>query len=817
MTVPPAMPEPAGFPLSPQQRRLWRLRQSEGASPFVARCAVEVEGPLDPAVLEQALADLAARHEILRTRFVTTSGMKLPLQAVLDRGGFTFSQHRLAGRGEDGAVAAMRELERIWRALGSPSPPGDDAAPRGDLVELSATRWRLLLALPGLCSDGVGLDNLVADLASCLSRRLSGGEPLEEPLQYADLAQWQNDLLQSDEARPGREVWQRRSLADAPHLLLPFAPAVRRGGFAPESLAVAIEPAVVSGIAALAAAWDCPVALVWLGCWQALLSRLGGERDLLLGVCFAGRGDPELRDALGLFSRCLPLRASGDAGEDMARRVSALAAATAEMAQWQECFAWDDLTPREHGAAQPYLPVCGEEQPELPVFAAGELALSVVAREVHSDRFDLKLVTRGGSPWLAYDSAWCRRADVERLAGQLAALARSLLCAPTARIEDLSMVGGEERAAMAHLNQTFLPAVDERLLVERFEEQAAQRPGEPAVVAEDGVLTWRELDHRANQLARYLRRCGVGPEVRVALLLDRTVDAVVAIVGVLKAGGAYVPLDPLQPRARLASMLAASAARVALTLGRLACDPGVPAVRCVLLDEAAAEIGRESTTRPGIVTAAENLAYVLFTSGSTGTPKGVAVEQRQLLNYLAGIVPKLDAAPGRRYAMVSTLAADLGNTVLFPALTTGGCLHLIDARRAEDPAALAEYFDRHAIDVLKIVPGHLQALLAAERPARLVPARCLVLGGETCPWELVDRVRALRPECRVLNHYGPTETTVGVLVSEVAESSRGAFPGAPIGLPLANTRVHLVDRQLRPVPWGALGDLCIGGGGLAPG
>jgi amino acid adenylation domain-containing protein/non-ribosomal peptide synthase protein (TIGR01720 family) len=814
MTLPAAMPQPAGFPLSPQQRRLWRLQQSAGAAPFVARCAVEVAGPLDPAVLGEALADLAARHEILRTRFVTASGMKLPLQAVLDRGGFAFSQHRLAGRGEDGAMA---ELERIWRALGASPPPADDAAPRAELVELSATRWRLLLALPGLCSDGVGLDNLVADLAACLGRRLGGGEPLPEPLQYADLAQWQNELLQSEEARPGREVWQRRSPADVPHLVLPFAPAVRRGGFAPEVLPVAIEPAVVSGIAALSAAWDVPAALIWLGCWQALLSCLGGERDLPLGVGFAGRSDPELEGALGLFSRCLPLRASLDAGEDMAHRVSALAAATAEMAQWQECFAWDDLAPGEPGAAQPYLPVCFEEQPELPVFTAGELALAVVAREACSDRFDLKLVTRGGRPWLAWDSAWCRRADVERLAGQLAALARSLVDAPGAAIADLSMVGAEESAAMARRHQTSVPAVDERSLVERFEEQAAQRPEEPAVVAEDGVLTWRELDQRANQLAHYLRRRGVGPEVRVALLLERTLDAVVAIVGVLKAGGAYVPLDPHQPPARLDGMLAASAARVALTLGRLERDPGLPGVHAVRLDEAAAEIGRESTARPGIATAPENLAYVLFTSGSTGTPKGVAVEQRQLLNYLAGIVPKLDAVPGRRYAMVSTLAADLGNTVLFPALTTGGCLHLIDARRAEDPEALAEYFDRHAIEVLKIVPGHFQALLAAERPARLMPARCLVLGGETCPWELVERVRALRPECRVLNHYGPTETTVGVLVSALAEGPRGAFPGAPIGLPLANTRVHLVDRRLRPVPWGAPGELCIGGLGLARG
>src|SRR6185369_4197454 len=214
----------------------------------------------------------------------------------------------------------------------------------------------------------------------------------------------------------------------------------------------------------------------------------------------------------------------------------------------------------------------------------------------------------------------------------------------------------------------------------------------------------------------------------------------------------------------------------------------------------------------------ENLAYVIFTSGSTGRPKGVAVEQRQIVNYLNAITEKLDLPARSSFAMVSTIAADLGNTVLFPALCKGGTLHLIDEERSSDPNGLAEYFRRHQIDCLKIVPSHLSAMLSAANPKDILPRRRLVLGGEGCPWSLAETIARLSPECLVFNHYGPTEATVGATTYRVSgDTSERVSETAPLGGPLANVQTYILDEALRPVPVGATGELHIGGAGLARG
>jgi amino acid adenylation domain-containing protein/non-ribosomal peptide synthase protein (TIGR01720 family) len=802
-----------GFPLSPQQKHLWLLQGTESAHPFYARCAVAIAGPLDADLLAGALRDVVRRHEICRTRFVVPEGMKLPLQIVTEGEGATLSRHDLSALDE---TAAQTELARLWDAMTLLEKPLAAPPLAAALAAFSPLSHRLFLGLPALCADAVGLDNLLADLVRSYAARAGQGEPPVEPLQYADLAEWQNETLKSPGAQPGRELWRQRFPSSAPPLVLPFAAGRGAGGpFSPQVLPVPLAPQTVAALESLAGTWGVPASLVWLGCWQALLACLCGERDLLLGVVLAGRSYADLEEVPGLFARCLPLRSTLDPGLDMAQWAAGLRQSIQEMEKWQECFDWEDVAP---GGAPSYLPMGFEEQPRLPAFRAGEVAFPVVAREAHADRFDLKLVVGPGRAAFHYDGSLFRGTDVQRLGDQLGALVESLLREPGARILDLSMVGAGEAADLARSQEMDgAPPREPGSLIGRFEEQAALRGGEPALVFESRTLTWSELDGRANQLAHHLIRLGVGPETLVGVLLERSIEMVVALLAVLKAGGAYVPLDPQQPRERLRLMIQETRAKVLLTLGQSSEEPIATSVRTVRLDADWPAIGRESTGRPDVATAPESLVYVLFTSGSTGAPKGVAVEQRQLLNYLEAIVRKLGLPPGSHYAMVSTFAADLGNTVLFPALTTGGCLHLISPETAGDAEALAACFESRVIDALKIVPSHFQALLGAARPERIVPRRCLVLGGEACPWDLVDRVRSLRPECRVLNHYGPTETTVGVLVSELSGDRCGPWASAPIGRPLANTRAHLLDAELRPVPWGAPGDLYVAGAGLARG
>jgi len=352
-----------------------------------------------------------------------------------------------------------------------------------------------------------------------------------------------------------------------------------------------------------------------------------------------------------------------------------------------------------------------------------------------------------------------------------------------------------------------------------FEEQAERTPDAIALVFEEQRLAYRELNRRANQIAHYLRKLGVGPEVLVGICAERTLEMIVGLLGILKAGGAYVPMDPDLPAARLAFLAEDSRAPVILTQQNLAAMiPGIKA-EVVYLDAPdfqGAVAGMPDTNPEGGATAG-NLAYVIYTSGSTGRPKGVAVEHRQLLNYVWGVCERLAFEPGWNFATVSTIAADLGNTVVFPSWFTGGCLHVISRDRSTDPTALADYFERHRIDCLKITPAHLAALLTGPHPHKLIPRSRLILGGEASRCDWVEDLRRVAPGCMIFNHYGPTETTVGVLtyrVDGVPNTSSGTLP---LGRPLPNSQVYILDGQKELVPVGVPGELYISGDGVARG
>ena len=333
-------------------------------------------------------------------------------------------------------------------------------------------------------------------------------------------------------------------------------------------------------------------------------------------------------------------------------------------------------------------------------------------------------------------------------------------------------------------------------LHELFEAQAARTPLAPALVFENERLTYRELDRRASRLAARLAALGVRADVTVGLFVERSLDMIVGLLGILKAGGAYVPIDPAFPAERVAYLLSDSRAAAVVTQAKLAAHlpSNIARLSC---DSDGESQPFAADVRP------EHLAYVIYTSGSTGQPKGVCIEHRNIVNYVLGVSERLQLEPGMSYATVSTIAADLGNTVIFPALATGGCLHVISQERAENGGLLAEYFERETIDVLKIVPSHLAAL----GPERVMPRKRLILGGEASRLDWIEKLRAAAPGCEIYNHYGPTETTVGVLTYHAA----GEMPATesatlPLGKALPGSKVELRD-----------GEICVGGAGVARG
>jgi amino acid adenylation domain-containing protein len=450
----------------------------------------------------------------------------------------------------------------------------------------------------------------------------------------------------------------------------------------------------------------------------------------------------------------------------------------------------------------------------------GGLEFCVEREEAWTERFELKLECReeeGGRirAGLAYDEERYSRGAVERLAERWRALVLDAVHDPERAIGELRVVGEQERRqVLEEWSGEEREYGAAHCIHEWFEEQAARTPQLRAVECRGRGLSYAELEERAEQVAQRLGEAGLGAESRVGLWGERSTELVVGLLGILKAGCAYVPLEASWPGERLSYVIADSGLQMILQAG--AGGPaGASSCPVLRLDDPAEwKGGRKLEGRAGVHP--EQLAYVIYTSGSTGRPKGVEVEHRQIVNYVRGVSERLQLESGARYALMSSFGADLGYTMLYPALTSGGCVDVVAAECAGDAEAVSGHFKARRADAMKIVPSHLRALLSGAEPESVLPRQRLVLGGEACHWELIERVRALAPGCVVLNHYGPSETTVGVVTGQLAEVA-GETGAPPLGRPLGNAQVLVLDGRLEPAPIGVAGEIYIGGAGVARG
>ena len=758
--------ETASFRLSPQQEQLWRTHPN--GPPLAVRCVIDV-GAAETAIVENTLARALARHEILRTTFLRRQGMRLPGQVIHER------------------------LEPAWASDGHL-----DLA-RGPVVAAalsggSGGRRVLTLTIPAVCADARSL----ALLAGELRARLGTETPADtEPLQYADYAEWRGESLAASEDR-----WEIPAGPQSP--ALPFAHGVDSvPGAPPVRVAVPLDgAAVVRG----AGACRVPLPLFVEACWHAVLARLSGDAGACVGAVLDGRLQTELSEAVGPYAQVLPIVTAIDETTTIAEVVDQVRRARARLEPSQDSA---DAGVLERAAQSCRV---GFSAIELPPDAGIEELVGAPA------------------PFLAHLALLCHGDDVRaelHLAPELVTLGTADVLATTLAafvmaagevntpVADVPLSGGSAPEALAALTGAAVQG-DDATVTQLFEQAAARLADGVALVAPDATLSYAELDARANRLAHRLRALGVGRDTAVGVCMERSASSIVAVLGVLKAGAAYVPLNFEHPAARLAYQLEETKAPVLLTesgvSGRLPSFDGV-----VLQVDDAETLAGESDARPDPVNEPDDLVYVMYTSGSTGRPKGVGVTHRNLAAYARAILDRLEMtrAEGVSFAAVSALSTDLGNTSIFASLVGGGTLHLVSPAVAMDGARFAEYLREWPIDVLKITPSHLRALLD-QGAAEALPRRWLVLGGEALSWDLLERVRSAAPDCRVLNHYGPTETTVGSCTCEAAAvEARGRT--VPIGRPLPGERVYVVDRLLRLVPVGVPGELCIGGAGVARG
>ena len=779
-----------GFRLSPQQEYIWPLQQERSW----AQCAIMIAGVLDKETLRNALQQLGDRHEILRTTFQRPHGLSTPFQVINEECALLWRETDLSGEQLEQAFAAQARESFDYE---------NGPLMKASLIALSADSHVLLLTLPTLCADARTLENLCRQLG-----REYAGDSSDEAMQYVDFATWQHELLESEEAKEAVAYWRQEQLnRPLPIQKLPLR--VRKALTIRADVSSVFYVDQMERIEEAARMYEVSPSDWLYACWQVLLWRLTGESDLVTGHVMDGRSHEELYESLGPFARTLPIHCHFESDFRFTDILKQVKQATRAASRWQDYF-----TPQ---AA--HFPVAFAWETMAEMFAANGVVFETIRQEVCTGDFTLKLVCqRVGETveaQLQYDAELLSVEDVARLGEEFVQLVTSTLDDPKARIDQLEILGTAERQRLLQdLNETAVSLPAERCFHELFEEQAARTPDAVAVVFADERLTFAELNARANQLAHRLRQCGVGPESPVAICLPRSAETLVAMLGTMKAGGVYVPLDLRQPKNRFSLMLEEAMPAALVTQRRLSEQLPETTTQVLYLDDES--LATESTENLSPVATPANLAYVIFTSGSTGTPKGVGVEHRQLFNYLNAIRQRLDLPPGSSYATVSTFAADLGHTVIFPALSTGGCLHVIPEELISDGPKLGEYFSRHAIDCLKIVPSHLAALLACPQPAQLLPRKRLVLGGEASRSEWVANLQSLvpLPAGTIFNHYGPTETTVGVLMHEAGTAETATLP---LGRPLANVRIYLLDSHLQPVPFGVPGELCVGGANVARG
>jgi amino acid adenylation domain-containing protein len=813
-----------GFQISPQQKYIW-IQQKDNAM-LHAQCAVLIEGSLDRGRLNRALQACIARHEILRTSFHSSQMLEIPWQ-IIHNEAQVFRQDR------DISMLNEREQERALLQLAIEQRALSFDLERGPLIHttlvaLSASRHALLFDIAALCADTSTCLSIVEELAQLYGAPKQDPELLEPPLQYADFASWQLETLEQDIPESAREFWQRHLQQPGhlhPKLPLQLAAGASSGATL-ASQSKTVEQALVVQARKFAEQHQVSMESIFFTCWAILLWRLSGITDLEAGLIAQGRAVVEEQTLLGPVARRLPLHLQIDEHMDSSQFINSVDAMLLEAREWEAYF--DPQSAFQIRDGERRLPIAFEYR-EWPVYQSGELTFKVISQHVCMEHFDMKLTCsvedQGLTVDIDYYPALYSSEVVEQLFWHYLTLLRGILHDPSTTLARLNILSDSQRQFLQDISTTQVAYPAERCIHQQFQEQVRRTPERLAVVYENQQLTYDELNRQANRLAHFLQKQTALPDVPIALLSEKSVGMIVGLLAILKAGGAYVPLNPEYSIERLAQQLSEIQTPIILTQQRYRKHLSSYQGLIFCLDADWELVASEPETNPTSTVLPEQLAYIIYTSGSTGVPKGVMVTHASLLNYVHAMGNKLSLwdtpeKPPLQFAHVSALDADLGNTVIFLSLATGGCLHLISQERATDSQLFARYVAKQPIDVLKITPSHLTALLDTQEGESLLPAAYLVIGGESLPFSLIDRIMASDGRRKILNHYGPTETTIGSVVYDLnGQEHAQVYQTATvtIGRPLENVELYILDRELQMVPVGVPGELYIGGACLARG
>jgi len=848
---------PEAVPLSFAQRRLWFIHRLEGPSPtYNIPVTARLTGALDIAAFEAAVGDVVARHESLRTVFVETDGV--PAQLVLDAA-------QVAVPVTVADVPAAEMAAAVAAAVRHEFDLSVEIPLRASVFRHDAEECVLVLLLHHIAGDGWSAAALLRDLSAAYTarryRRAPAWAPL--PVQYADYALWQRDLLGSStdpDSMVSRqfEYWRRELDGVPEQLRLPTdRPRPRTASYRGDVVGFGIDVETRAAVERVAAGAGATVAMVLQSALAVLLCELGAGQDIPIGSPIAGRTDEALGDLVGFFVNTWVLRASVDPGASFAEIVGQIRAKALAAYENQDLpfeLLVELLNPVRSAAHHPLFQVSlAFQNNTLPTLELKEVGVRPYPASTGTARFDLFFTIAdapAGHEWeglVEYATDLFDRSTVETMVGRLVRTLRQAVSRPDAPVGSIEVLDADERELMLRAWNDTSAAMADTTVVGLFRAQVARTPDAVAVVCGDAELTYRELDVRAGRLARALISHGVGPDAVVAVALPRSVELIVALLGVSLAGGAYLPIDPAYPSERLAFILADAAPVVLVTddaTENLLPDNGIPHIRPDSLGApdslggpdllgapgerdllgapdapdllgvsgalgVSGILGAADTTVGGRIASVrpQNLAYLIYTSGSTGVPKGVGVTHRNVVSLIS---QAWSAAPGDRVLAHSSVAFDASTYEIWPALC-GGAELVVAAERRSDPVEIARLVETRSVTKMFATPPLLSALTEYAKTLPDNPFRSVMrisTGADTLSGALVETVRQGWGPVRIDNLYGPTEATVNVTSCVVPGS---VAVTVPIGAPVTNTRVYVLDSRLRPVPVGVPGELYVAG------
>ncbi|MEH2195513.1 MAG: amino acid adenylation domain-containing protein [Nostoc sp.] len=838
------------FPLSFAQQRLWVLAQLEPDSPFYNMFkAVRLNGALDIEVLERSLNEIIRRHEVLRTNFSAVEGT--PVQVIAPHATMKLSVVDLQGlSGQEQSeqlqcLATQDQLQpfdlsrglllrvTLVRLNNEPQRHGEHREREKDSqiwltqqgVQLNSESYALLLTMHHIIGDGWSMGVFIKELSS-LYRGFLVGEvsPLPElPIQYADFTIWQRQWLQGKVLQTSINYWTKQ-LADAPPLLeLPTdrpRPSVQT--FRGWCFSFQLDAKLTASLKELSQKSETTLFMTLMAAYATLLFRYSGQSDILMGTAIASRNHQDIEGLIGFFVNTLVMRTRLEDNPSFSKllmqvRSTCMDAYANQDVPFEQIV--ETLQIERSLSHSPLFQVMfALQNAPLEELETPELAVTPLHLDNVNAKFDLTLQMWEQDNCLQgfwqYNSDLFDEDRIARMTGHFQTLLAGIVANPQASVGTLPLLTERERhQLLVEWNDTYTAYPDTKCIHQVFEEQVEQNSNAIALVYENESLTYRELSDRANQLAHYLQTLGVGTEVLVGICVERSLEMIIGMLAILKAGGAYLPLDSSYPQERLAYMLNDSQVSILLTQEQLQIPE--TSAKVVFLDTCWQEvISKYSQENPTTESSSQNLAYVIYTSGSTGKPKGITVTH-QAVNRLVCNTNYLELTANHRVAQASNAAFDAATFEIWGALLNGARLVGITKEVLLSPPLLATQLQEQQIDFLFVTTALFNQLVS-QVPGIFKNLQTVLFGGEAVEPNSVRTLLQNQPPKRLLHVYGPTENTTfssWYLVQEVPEGATNL----PIGQPIANTQIYILDRYLQPVPIGVPGELCISGDGLARG